>query len=222
MPVPTTSPGFSALLFMALGAGTMKAGSPSLNLPLASPRGLVLAPEVVREISEARQNPSAYASNVRRLLGHFQGKLLVMPGRVGLRTKEGEAAVLEAITFLEKQKPLAGLSFSQGLALAAKDHAGRQGPTGEIGHAGPGGTTMVGRVQAYGRFGGILGEEINYGGADARTIVVSLIIDDGVPDRGHRKNIFNPRYKVAGAAIGPHAVYQYMCVVDFAETFTEK
>ena len=35
-------------------------------------------------------------------------------------------------------------------------------------------------------------------------------------DRGHRDNIFNPRYRLVGGAVGPHKGYRDMCVMDFA------
>ncbi len=59
-------------------------------------------------------------------------------------------------------------------------------------------------------------------GTGIRRIVVTLIVDQGVAGRTHRRNIFRPEYKVAGAAVGPHARYGAMCVIDFAGGFVEK
>jgi uncharacterized protein YkwD len=43
-----------------------------------------------------------------------------------------------------------------------------------------------------------------------------------VKDRGHRHNLFNPKFRVAGAAIGEHKGYGTMVVVDLADAFTPK
>jgi len=48
-------------------------------------------------------------------------------------------------------------------------------------------------------------EGIACGPETAREVIVQRLIDDGVLDRGHRDNIFDPRFGVAGAAGGPHA-----------------
>ena len=68
----------------------------------------------------------------------------------------------------------------------------------------------------------LIGEVINYGPETARMTVIMLVIDDGVPDRGHRKNLFNPDFRTAGAAIGPHKGYGAMTVVDMADSFTAR
>ena len=51
---------------------------------------------------------------------------------------------------------------------------------------------------------------------------LALIIDDGLPARKHRKNIFNPYFSVAGAAFGRHAKFGTVCSMDFAGGYAER
>jgi len=67
-----------------------------------------------------------------------------------------------------------------------------------------------------------MAEDISYGYASPREVVLQLIVDSGVPGRGHRNNIFNPVFRQAGVACGPHRVYGAMCVVDFAGTMLRR
>lgn len=180
----------------------------------AAPR--ITGREVVEEVNLARRNPKAYAEHLRGFLGRFRGRRLERPGGIDLITQEGEPAVREAIAFLERQAPLAPLGYSEPLAKAAADHVAAQGPTGQTGHTGPRGDRMSDRIEARGSWSHTIGECISYGSREARDIVVQLIIDDGVANRGHRKALFQAEYRVAGAAVGPHAAYGTMAVLDFA------
>ena len=45
------------------------------------------------------------------------------------------------------------------------------------------------RLEKYGDWSGKIGENIEFGSKSAIEIVSSLLIDDGVANRGHRKNI---------------------------------
>jgi uncharacterized protein YkwD len=47
-------------------------------------------------------------------------------------------------------------------------------------------------------------ENVSYGKTDAEMIVLQLFVDDGVPDRGHRKTLQNATFKVTGLATGMH------------------
>ncbi len=63
------------------------------------------------------------------------------------------------------------------------------------------------------------GENIMYGRENGRDVIAALIIDDGVPSRGHRKNVFSEEYGVVGIASGKHPKFRTMCVMDLAAKF---
>jgi uncharacterized protein YkwD len=60
-----------------------------------------------------------------------------------------------------------------------------------------------------------VGENIYYGNYTAEEIVIQLLIDEGIEDLGHRKNLLNPRFNSLGVAIKPHKSFQYNCVMSF-------
>jgi uncharacterized protein YkwD len=171
---------------------------------------------VIREMNLARKNPAAYAAHVEDMRANFRGNFVVLPGKTLLRTKEGVRAMDEAIRFLRHAQPLAPLSFSPGMCRAAADHCTEQA-AGRMGHG-----NVVGRMNRYGKWSAIWGENVSYGKLSARDIVMALIIDDGLPGRKHRKNIFNPAFSVAGAGYGPHARYRSVCSIEFAGGYAER
>jgi uncharacterized protein YkwD len=176
---------------------------------------------VVREMNLARQNPALYATFLQELRSRMNGNVLVLPGNTRIRTKEGTAAVDEAIRFLQNAQALAPLAFSAGMSRAAADHCADQA-NGGFGHEGRDRSHAGQRIARYGTCMGGWAENISYGKSSARDVVLALIIDDGLPARKHRKNIFNPNYNVAGAAFGPHARFRTMCSMDFAGGYAER
>ena len=166
------------------------------------------AAQVQAELNLARTAPRQYAQIVaRHALGH--------------RHIEGDRVVREAIGFLERARPLAPLARSTGMTAGALSHVLDQGASGARGHQGSDGSTPWKRLARFGHWSGHAAENIAYGQRDARAIVVALIVDDGVRDRGHRQNIFGSDFRYAGIACGPHAGYRTMCVIDFAAGFAE-
>ena len=176
---------------------------------------------VIREMNLARQNPALYASLLKELRGRMNGNVLVLPGHTTIRTKEGTAAIDEAIRFLQSAQPLQPLTFSPGMSRAAADHCADQA-TGGFGHEGRDRSHAGQRMARYGTPVGSWGENLSYGKSSARDVVLALIIDDGLPARKHRQNIFNPNYTVAGAAFGPHARFRTVCSMDFAGGYAER
>jgi uncharacterized protein YkwD len=51
---------------------------------------------------------------------------------------------------------------------------------------------MVSRVERYASWSGSIAENIDMGNSASVDVVVALIVDDGVPTRGHRNNLFDP------------------------------
>lgn len=210
---------------LALGTRSGEDGAMKALLALLLPAALVAqAPSVdvgrrvVDEINRARAHPRAYADLLRPWLDEFEGRLLKIPGEIPLETQEGRPAVAEAIAFLEAAEPLPPLAWSPGLAQAALEHVKEQAG-GATGHAGRKGSTPFQRMEHYGRWQDTAGEAIAYGPEDPRRVVLNLLVDDGVPTRGHRKSLFNPDFHVAGAALGPHAEFRNLCVIDLAGGF---
>jgi uncharacterized protein YkwD len=181
-----------------------------------------LAREVAAETNLLRRDPSSYIPYLDALLPRFDGFVLERPGRPFLRTEEGAPAVQEAIEALRAARPEDPLLWSAGLARAASDHVRDQGPVGGTEHRGTDGSDPARRTERYGRWRVAVAENIAYGENPAREVVLQLLIDDGVPNRGHREALLDPDWGVSGVACGRHRDYGQMCVMDYAVGYVER
>lgn len=178
-----------------------------------------LAIDVTAEMSKVRQNPASLIPYLENHRNQFTGMEYYHNG-INFTTNEGVRAVDEAIRYLRTCRPCGTLKLSRGMSRAAQDHVNDQGPKGATGHDGSDGSTSDGRVLRYGSWLRTFGENISYGPNTGIEIVAQLIVDDGVPDRGHRVNMFNPAFEVCGVAFGMHTIYRYVCVITYAGGFT--
>lgn len=210
----------AALGLMALG--------PADRLVTAMPASLAtttgnaqISREVFDEMNLMRADPQAYVAVLQAYRDQFRGDVVIRPGRINIQTREGVAAVDEAIAFLRRQSPMQPLEPDAVLGMAAADHARDQGPAGYIGHYSSDGWDFATRVSRRGGepYGG---ENISYGYDTAREVIIQLLVDDNVLDRGHRVNLFRPGYVRAGVGCGPHTVFSYMCVIDYGYAPTRK
>ena len=184
-----------------------------------------LIEEIVRELNAVRQAPARYAEEViKPRLAYFERKMYKAPGCVPLLTQEGASAVKECIRVLKAASPAGKVELNEGLNRAAQWLADDQAKTGRAGHIGSDGSNLVKRIERFGTWGGSVGENCAYGLKEAREIVVQLLIDDGVRNRGHRKTILNPAFTKVGAGYSEagKAAYGAVAVMDFAASFTAK
>lgn len=175
---------------------------------------------VVLEINKLRSDPVAYAVEyLEPMLKMYKGTMLYMPGNVPIITREGITALKDAIAELKRSKPAAPLFPDHRLTHSARDHQKDQSKSGKTGHKGSDGSTIDKRIERYGDWNKKISENIFYGDPDARSVVLHLVIDDGVPSRGHRKNFLDPDLRLVGVACGSHKVYSHVCVMNFAAGF---
>jgi hypothetical protein len=172
---------------------------------------------VVAELNYARQQPQAYAGVIQQWAAYFRGQLRMLPGITAVMTHEGAPAVWEAARVLRATRPMGVLAEFAPLDLAADDLVKEQGPRGGRGHVSLDGSQPWTRMQRHATGLTGFGEANAYGPTDARSVVIGPLVDDGVPNRGHRQNLLNPVFKYAGVGCGRHATYKEMCVIDLAK-----
>jgi uncharacterized protein YkwD len=179
-----------------------------------------LEKEIILEINKVRSNPSKYAKDyLLPLTSRYKNNFLYYPDDKPLKTKEGVEALNECIRYLKNQPSLPLVYPKKGLTRAAQDHVNDQSHTGQTGHAGSDRSGFRERIERYGNWKIRIAENIAYGSSSAQQIVIYLLIDDGIKNRGHRKNFLDPKFKTIGVATGSHPSYGTMAVMDFATDF---
>ncbi|MCA9514210.1 MAG: CAP domain-containing protein, partial [Myxococcales bacterium] len=188
----------------------------------AAPQGAAgIERAILDEMNRFRADPVGYARKLERLRPYYDGKILRVPGMAPIMTTEGVAALDEAIAVLKKSRPVGQLRPSAGLARAAASHAADLGDNDFVGHEGTDGSTPDSRARRFGTWGGVIAENITFGSETAEDVVIDLLVDDGVSDRGHRDLMLADDVHVAGVACEEHPTYRLACVVDYAGTFTD-
>jgi hypothetical protein len=176
---------------------------------------------VVLAMNLIRHDPAKYAKlYVYPLLSYFDGILLRIPGKTTLRTREGAEVVKELYDELLETSPVPLFYPSEGMSRAATDHAQYMRRTGNAGHEGRGG--MSARLLRHGRWDVSIAENLHWGAENAHDAVLSLMIDDGVKNRGHRINILDPDFKYVGVGIDSHPRLHISYVIKYAVKFTDK
>lgn len=204
------------IAWMALAPLTLS-GAPDRNTSLGP-----MEAELVTEINRVRTDPAGYASILLAKKPLYRGRRIVAPPKgnedpeVTVEiTHEGLPALDEAVAALRTAPHRRPLQLSKRLCRAARDHVVKQGSAGTEGHSDSSGEPLD-RIKVYIPDVRAVAENISYGRWTAKDVVFHELVDDGVPDRGHRKSLLDARFQLIGVDCGYHRVYGIMCVIDLA------
>ena len=177
----------------------------------------ILSDEVMDVINKIRIDPKLFVSILENRLNYFKDALIYEPNNeIGpILTIEGKSAINEAIEFLKNQNSIPELIPSEYLKLSSKEHADDIGINSLYTHEGSDGLNVNDRIEKYCDWSGNLSENIEFSSNTSNDIICSWIIDDGIKNRTHRKNIFCEDYKYFGAGASNHALENIVTVVDF-------
>jgi len=183
----------SFALALLLAAATPAGARPGVDKDVAAPTS-VIDSQVIEEVNFARTRPADYAQT--------------------LRTAPSSPAAAEAIAVMQHRAPVEPLTWNARLSAAAAKHAAAQGSVGGVSHVGSDGTSPGERIRREGVSYSIAAEDISLQQMSARDVVRQLIIDEGVPTRGHRADLLDPLLRQGGVGCAPHRVYRTICVID--------
>ncbi len=159
--------------------------------------------DLVRLTNEARTNPKGFSDR------YLKDKSL--------------ASAKEAYAEMQALSPLRPLIPTKGLSFAAQDHAIDMGNHAKTGHQGSDGSDPGARMNRFSKDPPSgFAENCSYGPLKPVDILLQLIIDEGVPNRGHRKNLLNPSLGFVGVAIRPHTGFGWNAVMDFTSAWVDK
>lgn len=169
---------------------------------------------VIFEMNKVRTNPKKYAEYIREQKVYYEGNMIKKPGKINIVTQEGLSAVDECIAALENSSPVKMLLPHEDIAKASKHHAKDLSLNELFGHQGSDGSWPQDRIERYNKKIGV-GENVGSYYNNAFDIVYQLLVDDGVPSRGHRENIMRDSYTVCAVALETHPKSEYVCVINY-------
>lgn len=171
--------------------------------------------KLIYEINRLRAEPNSYIHILNEYLSSFDANILRRGDGIQIETTEGANAYIEAISFLKKAKPLNTLTYDSRLGQAAEDHAQELGQNGFFSSLSSNGDNPAERIEKYCEWEGFCCENLDAGSISATEVIVSLLVDDGVPERINRQNLFQEEIKFFGIAVANHKLYNTIVVMDF-------
>ena len=147
---------------------------------------------MVDEINRMRSNPAGYVKHVEAYLEAFRSG-----GWDANTVAMEQTAAQELIAELRQLSPLPTLDPYAGLQTVAEQHGAELQRRGVISHMGNDGSWPWDRIRRTTDLNEGT-ENIVGGGKDVRESVIMLLVDSGIPNRGHRKALLDPRWSYVG------------------------
>jgi uncharacterized protein YkwD len=152
--------------------------------------------------------------NLARLDGNAFMKRIAVP-YIKANDKDDDDYVEGLYGDLKRTKAMHLLKPLEALHKSSAHHAQDMGTKGQLGHDSSDGTTFIIRIHQFHK-PVTVSENINYGYSDAVSIIMEMLIDEGIPERTHRHNILGQTFHHIGVSIHPHKMMEFNCVMDFS------
>lgn len=170
---------------------------------------------LLARLNELRARPRGFLPALEAMLPRFQGKLYRRAGgAVTWVTVEGRAAVLEAVEALRAAPALGPLRACPLLARVAAEQARLLGEDAQPAGREEGLQALAGSALTW---EGALGESVCFEEGDADDILAVLLVEDGNPARGHRRNLLRADFRLAGVATAAHGTLRHVAVLLLAD-----
>ena len=182
---------------------------------------------VLEWVNKARASPQSLVPVLEAYLSRVENRVYQDPqSSIRFNLHEGEDAVLEAIAFLKSLSPRRELQPLPELHRAAELLAADLGRSGEAGHTASDGSSVKARVERFGKWAGAVAENLSLADCSGKSVVTSMLIDDGNASRSQRKNLFHEEYASltasfarVGVACAHHCKFQVVTVLCFVVDF---
>ncbi len=160
----------------------------SKPLPVAELKMTARENQMVDEINLVRADPAAYAKYVSEYIK------AISPA------KHERAAANELMDELKRLRPLSVLKINMDMYREAKNYGVVMMENNSTEHSG----------LPY-------NENLSFGIENIREVIIDLLIDDDIPERGHRRNILNPNISFVAVHELPGKVddYPYCYIQEF-------
>jgi hypothetical protein len=170
--------------------------------------------EIFTALNGLRTDPNVYAAEIDSRLEDFTDEFYHTSGD---KVTKDDLITVQRIA--RAQEPLSGLTWNDGLALAAKDHCRDIGLKGEVSGIGTDGSTYESRLERYGQHGDMDSQTIVYQRPSAKEIMLQLLFEEVPHPYGHA-NVWNGYFTYAGVGACWHSTLGNMVVILYADDFT--